>query len=134
MVLTTPDGVAVMDHERWAAPLADLATTALSQDIEHRRSDLLVLPRSADEAKLPLIKIAVSVDQISLRQGKQVSIEAHWRLTDVRTGAVAVGRDGFSAPLHADNYAEVAAGLSSCIGLLADRLIGEIPPPQSSPQ
>lgn len=128
MVLTTPDGVTILDHERWAAPLADLATTALGQDIEQRRSDVLVLPRSAGESKLPLIKIDVNIDQISARRGNQVSIEAHWRVTDVRGGAASVGRDSFSAPLTSDAYAQVAAGLSSCIGLLADRLILQIPP------
>ena len=127
MVLTTQDGVSVVDHERWAAPLADLVTTALGQDIERRRSDVLVLARSADPAKLALVKIAIDIDQVSVRLGHQVSIEAHWRLTDVRSGSETVGRDVFAAELHTDSYAAVAAGLSSCLGLLADRLIGGLP-------
>ena len=46
MVLASPaGGVAVMDHERWAAPLADLVTAALARDIEQRRSDVVVLLR-----------------------------------------------------------------------------------------
>jgi uncharacterized lipoprotein YmbA len=128
MVLTTQDGVAILDHERWAAPLADLTTTTLSQDIEQRRADVLVSARGGDQAKLPVIRIAVDIDQVGARLGNQVSIEAHWRLTDTRTGAVSVGRDVFAAQLHSDSYAAVAVGLSSCVALLADRLVAELSP------
>jgi len=128
MVLTMQAGVAIVDHERWAAPLADLITTTLSQDIEQRRSDVLVSARGFDQGKLPVIRIAVDVDQVSARLGNQVSIEVHWRLTDVRTGMVSAGREVFAAQLRSDSYAAVAAGLSSCIALLADRLVAEFSP------
>jgi uncharacterized protein len=127
LVLFTKDGVAVMDHERWAAPLADLMTSTLSQDIERRRGDVVVLQRSADQAKLPLVKIAVDVDQVTARLGDQVSIEAHWRVTDARSGSISLGRDVFVAPLQSNGYQAVAAGMSSCIALLAERLAKEIP-------
>ena len=129
MVLTTEGGVTVLDHERWAAPLSDLATTALGEDIERRRADVVVLPRSADHTDIPLVKIAVEIDQVNARLGSTVSIETHWRVTDARTGKVSLGRDGFVSTRQPQNYAEVAAALSSCIALLADRLVGEIPPP-----
>jgi hypothetical protein len=38
-----------------------------------------------------------------------------------------LGRDVFVAPLHSDSYAAVAAALSACVGLLADRLAREVP-------
>jgi uncharacterized lipoprotein YmbA len=117
----------VMDHERWAAPLADLMTTTLSQDIERRRDDAVVLLRSADQAKLPLVKIAVDFDQITAHLGDQVSIEAHWRVTDARSGRISLGRGVFVAPLQSNGYQAVAAGLSSCMALLAERLAKEIP-------
>jgi uncharacterized lipoprotein YmbA len=127
LVLFTKDGVAVMDHERWAAPLADLMTTTLSQDIERRRGDVVVLLRSADQAKLPLVKITVDVDQVTAHLGEQVSIEAHWRVSDARSGGISVGRDVFVAPLQSASYQAMAAGLSSCVAMLAERLAKEIP-------
>jgi uncharacterized lipoprotein YmbA len=127
LVLFTKDGVAVMDHERWAAPLADLITTTLSQDIERRRDDVVVLLRSADQAKLPLVKIAVDVDQVTAHLGAQVSIEAHWRVTDARSGRISLGRGVFVAPLESNAYQAVAAGLSSCLAQLTERLAKEIP-------
>jgi uncharacterized protein len=126
MVLTTLSGVTVLDHERWAAPLADLVTTTLGQNIERRRSEVVVLPRSADHAHVPLMRIAVDIDQITARLGAQVSIEAHWRLTDIRTGKVSIGRGVFASPQPPQSYGAVAQELSTCIALLADRLVQEL--------
>ncbi|MEO7207527.1 MAG: ABC-type transport auxiliary lipoprotein family protein [Steroidobacteraceae bacterium] len=127
MVLTAPNGVSVMDHERWAAPLADMISSALSQDIERRRSDVVVLPKSADKAGIPLVRISVEIDQISARLTDHLSIETHWRVTDARTGKETLGRDAFVSPQQPQSYAEIAAAFSACIALLADRLAGEIP-------
>jgi uncharacterized lipoprotein YmbA len=126
MVLATPEGVAVMEHERWAAPLADLMTTTLRQDIERRRGDVAVLSRSA-EAPAAMVRIEVDVIQLTARRGADVSMEAQWRVTDSTSRKVSLGRDVFVAPLHADSYAAVATALSSCVGLLADRVAKEIP-------
>jgi uncharacterized lipoprotein YmbA len=127
MVLTADSGVTVLDHERWAAPLADLVTATLSRDIERRRADVVVLPRSADQAGIPLTRIVLEIDQLAARLGDQVSIEAHWRVTDARTGKVSIGRDVLSSSQRPQNYADVASALSDCIALLADRLVREVP-------
>jgi len=127
MVLTTAGGVTVLDHERWAAPLADLVTATLGQDIERRRSDVVVLPRGPDQTGIPLVKIAVDIDRVTARLGDQVAIETHWSVTDTHTGKVSIGRDAFASPQSPQSYTEVAAAVSTCIGLLAERLVREIP-------
>ena len=129
MVMTAGSGVSVLDHERWAAPLSDLITSALAADIERRRADVVVLPRSAGQTDIPLVSIAIEIDQVAARLGSPLSIETHWRVTDARTGKVSLGRDSFVSSQQPQDYAEVAAALSSCIALLADRLVGEISPP-----
>jgi len=127
MVLTTSGGVTMLDHERWAAPLADLVTATLGEDIERRRSDVVVLPRGPDQAGIPLVKITVEIDQVKARLGDQVAIETHWRVTDTHTGKVSIGRDAFASAQRPQSYSDVAAALSTCVGLLAERLAGEIP-------
>jgi uncharacterized lipoprotein YmbA len=127
MVIQTEGGVSVMDHERWAAPLADMVNGTLSQDIERRRSDVVVLPKSADKAGIPLFRIAVDIDQVAARMGEHLRIDTHWRVTDVRTGKETLGRDSFVSTQQPQSFEEIAAALSACIGLLADRLAGEIP-------
>jgi uncharacterized protein len=127
MVLTENGGVTVLDHERWAAPLADLVTATLGQDIERRRGTVVVLPGSAGQAGIPVVSIVIEIDQVTARMGDPVAIETHWRVTDARTGKVSIGREGFSSPQRPQSYSEIAGALSACIAQLADRLVGAIP-------
>ncbi len=126
MVLTSPGGVAVKEHERWAAPLADLITAALARDIENRRENVVVLSKTADHAGIPLVRIAVDIDQIDARLGERLTVTVHWRVTDARTNREILGRDAIASPQPTQSYADVAAALGACIALLAERLSGQI--------
>jgi uncharacterized lipoprotein YmbA len=123
MVLnTSPNGVILLEHERWAAPPADLVRQTLVHNLERRRSDMLVTDHPGGTA----VKISVDVVQMSARKGERASIEAHWRILDPRSGGDVVGAEVFSAPLARDDYAAVPEALSDCLGLLADRLAGQL--------
>jgi uncharacterized lipoprotein YmbA len=123
---TSADGVIVLEHERWAAPLPDLAAQALARDIERRRNDMLVADHSAHRSTDTAIMITVDVVQMTVRRGERASIETHWRIRDPRTGKDEAGGEVFSAPLAQDGYAAVAQALSECLGLVADRLAGQL--------
>jgi uncharacterized lipoprotein YmbA len=97
-------------------------TQTLARDIERRRGDMLVTNRAID-AKT---RIIVDVVQMTVRRGQQASVEAHWRIIDADSGKNSVGGDVFSSPLGQEGYAAVAQALSDCLGLLADRLVGEV--------
>jgi uncharacterized lipoprotein YmbA len=127
MVLnTSADAVMVLEHERWAAPLSDLAAHTLARDLERRRSDMLVTDPGSHRASGAVVKMNVDLVQVTLRRGERASIEAHWRILDPRSGEDEVGGEVFSAPLGPDGYAAVAQALSECLGLLADRLVGQM--------
>jgi hypothetical protein len=124
MVLnTSADGVIVQEHERWAAPLADLVTQTLARDLERRRSGLLVAGAGVTRPGGSVIKVNVDVVQMTLRKGQQASIEAHWRILEPSGAQEEVGGEVFNAALTTDDYAAVAQAVSQCLGLLADRLI-----------
>jgi uncharacterized lipoprotein YmbA len=123
---TSADGVSVLEHARWAAPLGDLATQTLARDIERRRLDVLVADSGTDRSAGTAIKITVDVVQMTVRRGDRASIEAHWRILDPRNSKTVVGGDVFSAPLGENGYAAVTQSLSDCLGLLADRLVGQM--------
>jgi uncharacterized protein len=123
---TSADGVTVLEHERWAAPLADLATQTLARDIERRRLDVLVADSGIDRSGGTAVKITVDVVQMTVHRGDRASIEAHWRILDPRNSKTVVGGDVFSAPLGQDGYAAIAQAFSDCLGLLADRLVGQM--------
>jgi uncharacterized lipoprotein YmbA len=122
VVNTSAQGIAVLEHERWAAPLADLMTQTLARNIEQRRSDMLVSNHGNDAR----IKIVIDVVQMTIQRGRGASIEAHWRIIGARGGAEAVGGEVFNAPLPEQDYAAVAQALSQCVGLLADRLVEQL--------
>jgi uncharacterized protein len=119
---TSADGIMVLEHERWAAPLADLMTEALARNIEQRRTDMLI----ANHANDARIKLLVDVVRITVRRGQRASIEAHWRIIGAHAGADAVGGDVFSVPLGEHGYSAVAQALSGCLALLADRLVDQM--------
>jgi uncharacterized protein len=132
MVLnTSADGVTVLEHERWAAPLADLVTQALAEDMERRRSDLLVAGPSSAHSATAAFKVTVDIVQMTAGRDGRVSIATHWRVLDARTTEESAGGDEFSAPLAQDGYAAVAHALSECLALLADRLVAQMPHPAS---
>jgi uncharacterized lipoprotein YmbA len=128
MVFANPDGVQILEHERWAAPLGDQVTSVLGQDIEARREDLLVVPRPIAQAGLPNTIISVEVAQLYLRKGSGVRLEARWRLEDGRTGKVTQGRETFTAPAADAGYLSLARSIDACLGLLADALVAELRP------
>jgi uncharacterized lipoprotein YmbA len=128
MVLnTSADSVTVLEHERWAAPLAELTAQTLAQDFEQRRADLLVTGQGLIRPAGAAFKVTIDLVRVTLRTGKQASMDAHWRIIDTRTGMESLGGDVFSVPLPQEGYAAVARALSDCLGQLADRLVGQLP-------
>src|ERR1700691_3617739 len=122
VLITSADDVIVQEHERWAAPPADLVTQTLARDLERGRSDLLVADSSVNRAGGAVIRINVDVVQWTVHRGREASLEAHWRILDPRNGKDLTGGEVFSSPLGQDDYAAVAQALSQCLGLLADPL------------
>lgn len=126
MLLNTSAGeVIVLEHERWAAPLADLVRQTLGVDIERRRADMAA-DREVNRPKAPAINITVDVVQMSVHRGERARIEARWRIHDPRTGSDTVGGGEFAAALGSEGYASVAQALSECLGALADRLVQQL--------
>jgi uncharacterized lipoprotein YmbA len=126
MILNTGgDGVAVLEHERWGAPLADLIVQTLGRDIERRRGDLLAGGLGGVRTNSAAIKITVDVVQMTARKGDRVAIETHWRIIDVRRSSDVVGTETFSAPMGED-FSGIAQALSVCLGQLTNRLVAQI--------
>jgi uncharacterized lipoprotein YmbA len=137
IVVASKQGILVLEHERWAAPLADQILTTLGQDIEQRRSDVMVLARGAeargteargtDQAGVTTLRIFVDIIQLTVHLEGQVSVESHWRIVDAASGKQSLGRDVFVSPVGGGNYQGVAQAVSACVGLLADRLVTQFP-------
>jgi uncharacterized lipoprotein YmbA len=135
VIATAADQLLVLEHERWAAPLSELVAQTLARDIERRRADVLVADRGFDQASLIAVKIRVDVVRMSVREGGQASLEAHWRVVDARRNTDEVGGETFQSPVAAGasvaagDYAAIARAFSNDLSSLADRLSAKLPAP-----
>jgi uncharacterized lipoprotein YmbA len=124
---TSADAISVFEHERWGAPLIDLVSQTLAQDIERRRSDVLVGGVGRSNTAGAGIKVTVDIVQVWMRRGEPARIEVHWRIQGPQAGKDSSGAEAFNAPLGHDGYDAVAQAWSECVALLADRLAEQIP-------
>jgi uncharacterized lipoprotein YmbA len=127
VVNASGDQLLILEHERWAAPMSELAAQTLARDIEQRRADVLVGDRSFDQSTVPPVKVTIDVVQMSARRGGSATLEAHWRIVDAAAHVDEIGGETFSAPLEGDAYAAVAKGFSEDLGKLATRLAEKLP-------
>jgi uncharacterized lipoprotein YmbA len=121
---TGANGVAIFEHERWAAPLAGQAQLILSRDLEARRSDLIIGERTL--AGAATISIVVDLVRMEARRGGPAVIEAQWRIHEPSAGADRLGSAVLSGAGRVEAGADLAAAYSADLGLLADRLLQEI--------
>ncbi len=126
VINTSRTQVLILEHERWAAPLAEEVSESLARDIERRRGDVLVGDRGFDQSKTTPVRIKVDVVQMSAQKGASAVIEAHWRIADATAHVDEIGADVFTAPLDGEDYAAVARSFSTCLSALADRLAAKI--------
>jgi len=129
VIATATDRLLVLEHERWAAPLSELVAQTLARDIEQRRDDVLVADRGFDQASLMAVKMRVDVVRMSVREGGQATLEAHWRVVDTRRNTDEVGGDTFESPVAGGDYAAIARAFSNDLSSLADRLATKLPAP-----
>lgn len=126
VVATTDNGIAVLDHQRWAVPLSEQVFQTLARDIERRRRDVLVADRAFDQGGVPPVRIKVDIVRLSARRAGQVHMEAHWRIVDARAGVDELGGDVFDGPVNGGGYDSIARAYSRLLSALADKLAAGI--------
>ncbi len=129
LVGTSGGGVAVLDHERWAAPLSDLVSSTLARDIERRRADVWVGDRRLERSARGAVVVQVDIVDMMARRGAAAPIEAPWRIPHPRHRHHPEPRRGFAAPHARDGYEAVAQAFSEALGALAQRLAAALPAP-----
>ncbi len=129
MVLDGPgNGVEILEHERWAAPLGDQVAQTLARDIEQRRSDVLVGDGRFDRAASPPVSLKVDIVRFTARRHGHAALEAHWHALDASGGVDQLGSESFSVTVAGEGYGAVAEAYSELIAQLAETLSGEIRP------
>jgi uncharacterized lipoprotein YmbA len=127
MILQNGGTVTVLEHERWAAPLAEQMTSVLGQDIERRRADVLVSHLRPAAPGARSLDIALDVVAVRLEKSGRARLDVRWRLEQRATGEIAVGRDSIERTRAGGGYDAVAGALDDCLAALADRLVALLP-------
>lgn len=129
MVLnTSATGIAILDHERWAAPLPDLVLQTLSRDLETRRPDILVVDRSFARTVKPAVDIKVDIVRMIAQAGGKAGIDARWHITTAGNGSDRVGQAWLEAPAAGSDHSSIAAAYSEALSELAARLAEQMQP------
>jgi len=117
-----PDRLVISEQNRWGAPLADLVTTVLTQDLVQRLSpDSVVLPEAAAPAGTRVI--GLDILQFGPDAAGDVILDASWNLTPYGSDTPLFTRHVLlRAPAEAGSYAAQARGMSGLLGQLADAM------------
>jgi uncharacterized protein len=114
----------ISDFDHWAAPLAQMARQALSDDLDRRLpSGSVIYPRLPK----PSGALGINVDILEFNIiSSQASMRASWRIAPLGD---AQGAKRNAAELHSamssEDPAAVARAWSELIGLLADRIAAD---------
>jgi uncharacterized lipoprotein YmbA len=118
---TAPGALTVNDMDRWGAPLGDLATAALAQDLAERfpRSQIL---SGRSPAKAPARTISVDVFSF-LQKGETSVLNVDVQIADATTGTVLdIETFHLSTLSQGRGSASEALALSDLLAALADQL------------
>lgn len=122
LVVRQGDGIALLENERWIAPLADEVRSALSADLSRDLGtlDLGDAPRGTGA---PVLRIKVDLQRFDSQPGRGVQQDALWTLRLAEPGGERVLTCGsrISQPAGA-SYAEVVAAHRQALAALARRI------------
>jgi uncharacterized lipoprotein YmbA len=123
VVLSEGNGIVLLEHERWASPLSDQLGQVLGQDLEQRRTDVLITSRPLSQADVRRATVHIDVVALTLARGRPVTLEARWRVEVAGTNPSGTGRAVFTATPKSAGAAAMALAISECVASLADRLV-----------
>ncbi|KUM39676.1 PqiC family protein [Pseudomonas sp. EpS/L25] len=122
LVIRQGDGIALLENERWIAPLADEIRGALSADLSADLGtlDLGDAPRGAGA---PVLRIKVDVQRFESIPGRRVQQDALWTLRLAEPGGERMLTCGsrIQQPAGA-SYAEVVLAHRQALAQLAKRI------------
>ncbi len=122
LVIRQGEGIALLENERWIAPLADEVRSALSADLSRDLGtlDLGDAPRGSGA---PVLRIKVDLQRFDSQPGRGVQQDALWtlRLAEPAGERVLTCGSRISQPAGG-SYAEVVAAHRQALSALAKRI------------
>lgn len=126
LVRTGPGQVAVLDDERWAAPLGDELRAALADELT-RQLGARDVYKAANPAGVPVYRIQVEVRRFESVAGSYALIEADWSVArrDATPGSALVCHSRVSQSVEA-GYAALAVGHQRAVAAIGARIASAV--------
>ena len=122
LVRTGPGQMALLDNERWAAPLGDELRAAFAEELTHQLGARDVY-KATNSAGIPVYRIQIEVRRFESAAGGYALIEADW------TVARREGASGLTMQCHSrvsqpvePGYAALALGHQHAVAAIAARI------------
>jgi uncharacterized lipoprotein YmbA len=119
VVTTGPGQVALLEHERWSAPLADEVGHALSDEVS-RVLGAIDVYRTPHPATSPVFRIYVNVQRFESAPGAHAGVEATWSVRALPDGVPVTCHSTIEEPVAAGYEALVAGHRRALQRLSAD--------------
>jgi uncharacterized protein len=124
LVRTGPGQVAVLDNERWAAPLGDELRAALADELTRQLGarDVFYAP---GHPAVPVYRIALRVRRFESAPGQYTLIEADWSVSGRDGDHALVCSSRVSQPVE-PGYAALALGHQRAVASIADAIAAAV--------
>jgi uncharacterized lipoprotein YmbA len=122
LVRTGPGQMALLDNERWAAPLGDELRAAFAEELTHQLGARDVY-KAANSTGLPVYRIQIDVRRFESAAGGYALIEADWSVArrEGAAGASMQCHSRVSQPVE-PGYAALALGHQRAVAAIAARI------------
>lgn len=120
LVRTGPGQVAVLDNERWAAPLGDELRAAFADELT-RQLGARDVYKAANPAGVPVYRVQMEVRRFESAAGGYALIAADWSVARREGGATMQCHSRVSQPVEA-GYAALALGHQRAVAAIAARI------------
>jgi uncharacterized lipoprotein YmbA len=126
VVTVGPNQVQLDEFNRWAAPLQDEITVALTGDLVVLLGTPNVTTLAHGEVDGAQFRVAVEVQRFESQPGVAATLDAAWTVRRMKDGKVESGRTTAREPATQPGYAAVAAAHSRAVGRLSQDIANAV--------
>ena len=120
LVRTGPGQVALLDNERWAAPLADELRAAFADELA-RRLGARDVSKEPTQGGKPVYRIQLEVRRFESAPGQYALIDADWSIARRNGGSALVCHSRVSQTVES-GYAALALGHQRAVAAIAEQI------------
>ena len=125
-----PNGVDVLDDDRWAAPLPDLLQRVLAADLSSRLGAGAIIDPGLPSAEHSARRITISILEFDAARDGQSVLDASWTISDTDAGpigrSVTTYRARHVAPTNGVETTKIVATMSRLLPALADDIAATV--------